>query len=222
MLRLPVGSRGSGLLSNRRVKVVRLLAVLALVCASTLLGVASSAETAGDRSSSPPRLTRDVPRFVTQWCVKGRSRSPIRVVCPPLVPVTAYRKFPGVSGVLTLNEPPAKIYLLGFNAGDTGPTYWHWIAGMGTPAGINRWVLSDAQNVVRGKPKLLRVMTLHSREVKIWRFPPYPGGGQFGGHVAAITRSGPYVAIASVHGYDTADASARVAVELAQKADAVR
>lgn len=54
------------------------------------------------------------------------------------------------------------------------------------------------------------------------RFPDHPAGGQFGGHLAAITRSGPYFAIASVHGYETASASARVAVDHARKADALR
>ena len=93
---------------------------------------------------------------------------------------------------------------------------------MGTQAGVNRWVLSDAQNVKRGKPKFLHIRVLDGRWVRLWRFPPYPAGGQFGGHVAAITRSGPYVAVASIHGYETADASARMAVALARKADALR
>jgi hypothetical protein len=83
-------------------------------------------------------------------------------------------------------------------------------------------VLSDTRNEVKGKPKRVGTLIVEKRRVEIWRFPDHPAGGQFGGHLAAITRSGRYFAIASVHGYDTADASARVAVALARKADALR
>ncbi len=182
---------------------------------------AASATGGTTGTGSAPPLTRDVPRFVSKHCASARKKSLLRLVCPPLVPVTRYRTYPGVSGVLAGNEPPAKMYLLGFNGGDTGPTFWHWIAGMGTPAGINRWVLSDAQNVMRGKPKLIRVVIVDGRKVNVWRFPPYPAGGQFGGHDAAITRSGPLLAIASIHG-DSAEASVRMAVALARRADVSR
>lgn len=202
-------------------------AIGVVVCATTLACAASNTEAASDRSSSPPPLTRDVPRFAKQVCASGRSGSPIRLVCPPLVPVTKYRKLQGVNGVLLGNtfivKPQvARFYLLGFNAGDTGPTYWHWMAGMGSREAIQWWVLSDVRNEVRGKPKRIGTRVVDQRSVEIWRFPGHPAGGQFGGHVAAITRSGPYYAIASVHGYDTANASARVAVALARKADAMR
>jgi hypothetical protein len=120
-------------------------------------------------------------------------------------------------------EPPAdRIYLLSFNGGDSGPTYWHWIAGMGTPEAIRFWVLSDARNEVKGKSRRARTVLVGRRLVEIWRFPDYPAGGQFGGHFAAITRSGPYLVIASIHGFDSADASTRIAVALARKADAAR
>lgn len=208
--------------------VMRVAAAVAVLM-SALACVASSAQAAGDRSSSGPRLTRDVPRFVKQVCASGRSSSPIRLVCPPLVPVTKYRKQTGLSGVLLgstniprLKPPADRIYLLGFNGGDSGPTYWHWVAGIGTREAIQYWVLSDARNEVRGKPKQITTLVVEERKVEIWRFPMHPAGGGLGGHVAAITRSGPYFAIASVHGYDTVNASARVAVALARKADALR
>lgn len=59
----------------------------------------------------------------------------------------------------------------------------------------------------------------------MWRsgaFPTTQLEASSGGHVAAFTRSGPYLAIASVHGYDTAAAGARMAAALARKADASR
>jgi hypothetical protein len=221
----------------RRFRVSRRVLVLSLSSALTIAlvaGIAAFSRTAVGSASriekpSVPPLTTTVPRFVTGLCARASSRSPIPLVCPPLVPVTKYRRFPGLSGVLlgNTNIPPVKppadaIYLLGFNGGDSGPAYRHWIAGMGTPQAIRYWVLSDARNEVKGKPRRVKVLRLQGRRVEIWRFPDYPAGGQLGSHVAAITRSGPYLAIASIHGYDTAAADARMAVALARKADATR
>jgi hypothetical protein len=182
-----------------------------------------------EASASSPLLTRNVPQFVTEVCATARrSRPPLPIVCPPLVPTTKYRPFPGLSGVSLgntniprLKPPTDRIYLIGFNAGDNGPTYWHWIAGMGSPEAIRYWVLSDARNEVKGKPERLRTVLMGQRKVEIWKFPDYPAGGAFGGHIAAMTRSGPYVAIASIHG-ENADADARMVVALARKADAAR
>ena len=216
---------------SRRTRVLTVGLALAVAIVAGLAAPSTAALGSAGRveKRSEPALTTNVPRFVTGLCARTRSRSPIPLVCPPLVPVTKYRRFPGLSGVLlgNTNIPPVKspadaIYLLGFNAGDSGPTYWHWIAGMGTPQAIRFWVLSDARNEVKGKPTRIKVLRLEGRRVEIWRFPDYPAGGQFGSHVAAITRSGPYLAIASIHGDETAAASARMAVALARKADATR
>jgi hypothetical protein len=101
------------------------LTVLALSCAA--VGLAT------ERSRTRPPLTTKVLRFVTQLCKSARPQSPIPLVCPPLVPVTKYRPFPGLSGVLLGNtnippvQPSDQIYLLAFNGGDSGPMYWHWI-----------------------------------------------------------------------------------------------
>jgi hypothetical protein len=201
---------------------------MAVVLSATMLVGASTASSA-KRALTVPPLTTKVPRFVMRLCASARAHSPIPLVCPPLVPVTSYRPFAGLSGVLlgNTNRPPVKppadeIYLLGFNGGDSGPVYWHWLIGMGTPHAIRYWVLSDAHNEVQGKPRRVKVLLLQGRRVEIWRFPNYPAGGEFGGHVAAITRSGPYWVIASIHGYDTAEVDARMAVALARKADSAR
>jgi hypothetical protein len=204
--------------------------LVALVVSIGALGsVAPHVAASVDEESGSPRLTNIVPRSVAQVCASGRTRSPLPLICPPLVPRTKYRTSPGASGVLlgNTNRPPVKppadrIYLLAFNGGDAGPTYWHWIAGMGTREAIRYWVLSDARNEVKGKPRRVRTILVGRRSVEIWRFPENPAGGQFGGHLVAITCSGPYLAIASVHGFDTADASVRIAVALARKADAAR
>jgi hypothetical protein len=204
------------------------LAVLGLLAVCLVGVVLHPGKAGGVPRAAAPRLTPSVPPFVTRVCESGRAASPIPLVCPPLVPVTKYRPFPGLSGVLLGNtgrpsvaSPADQLYLVTFNGGDSGPVYWHWLAGMGTPAATRYWVLSDARNEVKGKPSRLGTISVGGRRVELWRFPDYPAGGQFGGHVAAITRSGPYLAIASVHGDDPAG-SARVAVALAARADASR
>jgi hypothetical protein len=110
------------------------------VACSLLITATSAAAGRDEMLSSPPHLTRNVPRFVTQVCASARrSRPPLPIVCPPLVPVTRYRPFPGSSGVLLgntniprLKPPTDHIYLLSFNGGDSGPAYWHWMAGIGS------------------------------------------------------------------------------------------
>jgi hypothetical protein len=216
---------------RRRTHLLSVGATLSLALVAGITAASHAALGTGSRieTRSVPPLTTRVPRFVTRLCARESSLSPIRLVCPPLVPVTKYRRLPGLSGVLlgNTNIPPVKspadaIYLLGFNGGDRGPTYWHWVAGMGTPEAIRYWVLSDARNEVKGRPTRVKVLRLKGRRVEIWRFPDHPAGGQLGSHVAAITRVGPYLAVASIHGYDTAAAGARMAVALARKADTTR
>jgi hypothetical protein len=199
----------------------------AVVLLFALVAAASStARSSADDTS--PHLTRNVPGIVQFWCRVGAQKAPIPIVCPPLVPVTRYERHPGLNGILLgnsgprpLKSPRDRLYLLGFNGGYTGPTYWHWIAGMGTPEAIQWWVLSDARNEVRGKPKRVRVVTVDGHRVDIWRFPDHPAGGMFGGHYAAITTPGRLRAIASIHG-DNAEGSARMAVALARKAAQTR
>ena len=74
---------------------------------------------------------------------------------------------PGSSGVLfgntnipRLKPPTNQIYLMAFNGGDSGPVYWHWIAGIGTPEAIHYRVLSDKYNEVKGKPYRLRTVKI--------------------------------------------------------------
>jgi hypothetical protein len=193
-----------------------LVALLGLFCAL----VASASGAAVEDSS--PRLTSAVPGVVSRTCLAARARSPIPLVCPPLVPQSSYRLVPGLYGAElgdsgTVRGARSRIYLVGFNAGDSGPRYWHWIAGMGTPEAVRYWVLSDVRNVVRGRPVRMPDVVVEGARVQVWRFPDHPGGGQFGGHFVAITAAGALHAIASVHG-DNARASARMAVALARKA----
>lgn len=82
----------------------------------------------------------------------------------------------GNTNIPRLKPPFDRIYLLGFNGGDGDPLYWHWIVGMGTLQAIRHWVLSDADNEVKGKPTEVKMVMSGDREVEIWRFPPHPAG----------------------------------------------
>lgn len=199
--------------------------VLAAIFALSSHGVAGGLCPDTTRQDVP--LTAEIPPFVTKVCNSPR-RSPIRLVCPPLVPVSKYVRIDGLYGAFIAavveprtTSPRRLLYFVSFNHGDNGPGFIHWVAGMGTEEAVRYWVLSDARNIVRGKPKLARVVSRMGRRVEIWRFPEHPAGGQFGGHIVAI-RAKSLFAIASIHGYDATDASAQMAVALARKSEKAR
>jgi hypothetical protein len=102
---------------------------------------------------------------------------------------------------------------MSFNNG-TIPGHLHWVVAKGSPAAVRYWVLSDATNEVKGLPHRLKDLRMGGRLVSIYRFPPFPKGGVFGGHDAALLRSGAFVVVASIHGRH-AYASARMAVAMA-------
>jgi hypothetical protein len=203
---------------------------LATALAALVVGMLGTFALSAAAGTSPkPPLTKRVPEFVTQVCDHARRDSPLRLVCPPLVPVSRYVKVDGLYGALLGSQGLPRVrgaarflYLVSFNAGDNGPEFVHWVAGMGSEEAIQYWVLSDARNVVRGRPKLVRELRRDGRDVDVWRFPAYPAGGQFGGHIVAIARSRTRFALASIHGYDTVEACVRMAIALARKADATR
>ena len=197
------------------------------MCFVALLAVAAAIVLPGaDAKSDPARLTTEVPAFVTRVCASASRQSPIRLVCPPLVPVTRSTRIVGLYGTLLgsqgrprLGGLRTRLYLVSFNHGDLGPGFVHWVAGMGSAEAVRYWILSDVRNVVRGKPRLLRVINRGGRAVEVWRFPEHPAGGQFGGHIVAIAEAKTLRAVASIHGYDTEAASVRMAIALAAKAD---
>ena len=78
-------------------------------------------------------------------------------------------------------------------------------------------MLSDELHEVKGRPRRARVLWVGNRRVEIYRFPDYPAGAAFGGHLAALVRSGPFVYVASIHGYRYARRSAQMAVAMALK-----
>ena len=111
---------------------------------------------------------------------------------------------------------PSAYYELSFNNGGPFGTV-HWIVAKGSEEAIRFWVLGDELHEVKGRPQRRGVLWVGNRRVEIYRFPSYPAGGSFGGHLAALVRSDQFVHVASIHGYRTARASARMAVALALK-----
>jgi hypothetical protein len=203
--------------------------VVGIVIFGTVVGsiVGAPAGLAVTGVAPTPPLTTRVPALVSAVCTSARRSSPLRVVCPPLVPVSRYVKIDGLYGAFVGSQGRPRVtgakrllYLVGFNAGDNGPGFVHWVAGMGSSEAIRYWVLSDARNVVRGRPKLVRTLLRDGRQVDVWRFPAYPAGGQFGGHMVALAHTRSRLALASIHGYESAEACIRMAIALARKAEA--
>jgi len=140
----------------------------------------------------------------------------LRVVCPQLVPdaplLTKYG--PGTFGLL---ESAPDFYGITVNNGGDDPRgvfSLHLIVGKGTWALIRAKILSDRENVVKGKPTFLGVRTLLGRRARLYRFPPHPAGGAFGSHTIAFAQAGRAWAFASVHG-NHLDASIAMAVAYA-------
>jgi hypothetical protein len=190
--------------------------VLLVIAASVPQAVA-----AWTTKSEAVELTREIPPLVRKTCHDLAPRTTLHVVCPPLVPKTRIVHIAGLYGSFSasdlVNIPaswPTAYYEMSFNNGGPFGTV-HWVVAKGTPAAVRFYVLSDKQNEVKGRPHRTGVMWVDHRKVEIYRFPWHPAGGTFGSHLAALVRSGPFVYVASIHGYDHARASARMAVAMA-------
>jgi hypothetical protein len=212
---------------------MRLVSVAVLAAVPVLAGASPNGAPRGDRSlphrpsgtTQRPeaiRLTSDVPTLVTGTCRRLARRTQLRVVCPPLVPKTRIVPISGLYGSFSATDvvqpPPAgptEYYEMSFNNGGPFGTI-HWIVAKGTPAAVRFWVLDGEHNEVRGRARRLGVLWVGNRRAEIYRFPEYPAGGAFGSHLAALVRSGTFVLVASIHGYDDPRASARMAVAMAR------
>jgi hypothetical protein len=160
------------------------------------------------------RLRIATPRIVSRACRKAQQKAHLRVWCPHLVPSGAISTISGLSGVLQ-SEPG--FYALSFNNGNETPSRLsiHWIVGRGSLSEIDRNVLSDRRNEVKGLPHHLDESVNGGVIVQTYRFPSFPAGGPYGDHTLAVVRSGDDAVFASVHGYTHLDASIAMAVALA-------
>jgi hypothetical protein len=163
-------------------------------------------------------LTYQVPAQVRPACGDASRRASVRVVCPPLVPDVPLTKSAGLWGAMVLHDEP-RFYMLTFNNGFSGRMR-HWITGGGKATVVEKWVLTDFNNVVEGDPTLVRSMNVRGRRISIYHFPPYPAGGPNGSHWAAFIQLGDEIVFASPHERRYVQAAVEMALALAEKLEA--
>ena len=182
-----------------------------------------SAEGAVRRLDSPRlerlELTYAVPAQVRQACADARRLATVRVVCPPLVPDVPLTRSDGLWGAIVFHDEP-RFCMLTFNNGGLPGGRRHWITGGGRTSVVEKWVLTDFQNVVKGDAELVRTTTTSGRHVSIYRFPPYPAGGPNGGHWAAFVQVGDETVFASPHERRYVEAAVEMALALAEELQA--
>jgi hypothetical protein len=164
-------------------------------------------------------LTLAIPGRVRTACEEARQRATVRVLCPKLIPdVPLFTPGAGLHGPISF-EPT--YYMLSFNNGNPPGPARHWIVGGGLARAVEKWVLTDVANEIKGNPKLVRRREVDAQQVLIYRFPPFPAGGPNGGHWAAFVRVGrDEMVLASPHGRRYVDAAVEMALNLAEAAEA--
>jgi hypothetical protein len=161
-------------------------------------------------------LTYEIPAQVREACAEARRQASVRVICPPLIPDLPLTRSEGLWGSIVPHDEP-RFYMLTFNNGGLPGGKRHWITGGGKASAVEKWVLTDFQNVVRGDPTLVRTMTVRGRQVSIYHFPPYPAGGPNGGHWAAFIQVGDEIVFASPHERRYVGAAVEMALALAEE-----
>jgi hypothetical protein len=166
-------------------------------------------------------LTYDIPSEVRAACNEARGAATVRVICPRLIPDAPLSEIAGLGGGALVLLEERRFYMLDFNTSGSGPgsrRVEHWIVGAGQAGVVEKWVLSDFANEVKGNPRLIRRLTVTGRPVTIYRYPPYPAGSVNGSHTAAFVRVGDELVFASLHGRRHVEAAVAMAVDLAEQA----
>lgn len=157
------------------------------------------------------------PLAVAKYCRQAAMQLRRTIACPLLVPKARIVRTIGVNGLV--NSSTIKdFYALAFNTGGedpNSPASIHWVIGVGTLAGVEKWAFSTSRNEVKRPIVHLGTQHVAGIAVDMYRFPPYPAGGEYGGHTFALVERGSQVYFASVHGYAHLDASIAMAVALA-------
>jgi hypothetical protein len=107
--------------------------------------------------------------------------------------------------------------MLTFNNGGLPGGKRHWIVGGGEADAVEKWALTDFDNVVKGDPELVRTETARGRRVSIYHYPPYPAGGPNGDHWAAFVQVGDELVFASPHERRWVEAAVEMALALADE-----
>lgn len=163
------------------------------------------------------RMEIRTPPAVARVCaeIKRDIKAPVR--CPRLIPAARIISWTGTSGPL---DPPSRaLYTMTFNNGGEdpeSPLSLHWIVGAGSLKEIQRTILEGTRNEVKGRAQYLGSRELFGHRATLYKLPPYPAGGPYGGHTLALVSIGGARAVfASVHGYQHLDASLAMAIAMA-------
>jgi hypothetical protein len=157
------------------------------------------------------------PTAVLRECRQATTELRRPVACPRLVPNAPVVHFPGVNGLVNAASI-RDFYALAFNTGGEdprSPASIHWVTGVGTLSAVKKWALSTSRDEVKKPIVYLGTRRVAGVSVAIYRFPPFPAGGEYGGHTFAVVKRGSLEYFASVHGYMHLDASMAMAVALA-------
>jgi hypothetical protein len=207
---------------GRRTSVRGLLIMLLMTFGATVFGC-SEPDGQNERTTplGPARLqeldlTYDIPALVREACADARRMATVRIACPPLIPDVPLTRSVGLWGAIVFHDEP-RFYMLTFNNGGLPGGKRHWITGGGKASVVEKWVLTDFNNVVEGDPTLVRTTTLRGRRVSIYHFPPYPAGGPNGGHWAAFIHVGDEIVFASPHERRYVQAAVQMALALAEE-----
>jgi hypothetical protein len=161
------------------------------------------------------RLTTRLGPRIRATCNQARRESRIPAVCPPLVPTGGVVTDRGLYGFEGPAPPDAAgdFYLLTFNNGDN-PGHVHWIVGAGRGATVYHNLFDPHHWAVPGHTRRLGDRRYGPWTITFNRFPPYPAGGELGGHDLATATSDGTTYFASVHGRTHHDASAAMLIAI--------
>lgn len=156
-------------------------------------------------------MTTDVPGEVRRVCTESKALRTVTVPvsCPLRVPAGRIDTGLG-AGMLVFCADP-RLYILAFYSNQDPKLRRpaearHWMAGAGKAPAMRQQAFSDRAYVGEdGAPQPERVVTAAGREVRVYRSPPFPRGGMFGGHVTATTEADGLIYLGSVHGYEHVD-----------------
>jgi hypothetical protein len=152
------------------------------------------------------RLTTHLPPRVRSTCAQVRRQVRVPVVCPPLVPADGVVSDPNLYGAES-RDSASDFYLLTFNNGQIAG-HTHWIVGAGRGQTVHRYLFDPSIWAVPGRVRRLGERRFGLWTITFYRFPPYPSGGELGGHNLALAHLANATYFASVHGQTHHDADA--------------
>jgi hypothetical protein len=163
---------------------------------------------------SVPLTSRLAPR-VRSTCEQARRESRMPVVCAPLIPTGGVVADPGLYGFYgpQPSDKAGDFYLLTFNNGDN-PGHIHWIVGAGLDHTVQSNLFDPRRWDVPGRARRLGERRYGPWTITFFRFPPYPSGGELGGHDLALAKVGRTTYFATVHGHTHHDADAAMLIAI--------